>query len=245
MRILSNIAELDLENHELLKILAHTYLQIGEFERSLYLFDKVAQLRPDEPQSQRDLALAYQANEEYQKALDIFLEIILTEWNDFDERFPSIKSTVLHEMNNLISLHKTKLDLSSVPKELIIDLPIDIRIVLDWNTLETDLDLWVTEPSGEKCYYENALTKLGGQLTEDYMDGYGPEEYLLKDAVPGEYKIEANFYDERVQKISGPVTLQVSIFTTYGSKHQKKKEITMQLEGVEDVIEIGSFNWYD
>lgn len=244
-RILSNIVELDLENHELLKVLAHKYLQMGQLERSIFLFDKIAELRPDEPQSKRDLAIAHQTNGDYQIALDLFREIILTDWDDMDERFPLIKATVLHEMNNLISLHKDRLDLSLIPEELILDMPVDVRVVLDWNVLETDLDLWVTEPNGEKCSYKNVLTKLGGRLTEDFMDGYGPEEYLLKNAVQGKYKIEVDYFDERVQKVSGPVTLQVSIYTNYGRKNQEIQQVTMQLKGEEDVIEVGTFDWND
>lgn len=242
-RILSNIAELSLEDHELLKTLAKRYYQLEKFETSLYLFNKVLELRPDEPQSKRDLALVHQAMGQYQQALNLFNEIIVSDWNDFDERFPLIKSTIIHEMNNLIALHKADLDLSDISKDLVVDMPVDIRVVLEWNNLETDLDLWVTDPNGEKCSYKNLLTKIGGRLTEDFMDGYGPEEYLLKKGVKGEYKIEVDYYDERVQKVSGPVTLQISIFTNYGSKDQKVKRLTRELKGVEDTIEIGRFNW--
>ncbi len=241
-KVLSNIAELNLENHELLKILAQSYLQEDKFATSIYLFEKIAELRPDEPQSKRDLALAYQESGTNQKALDLFHEILLTDLDDSNDRFPMIKSTVLFEMNNLISSDK-RLDLSEIHKDFIIDMPVDIRIVLDWNTLETDLDLWVTDPNGERCGYKNLLTSLGGRLTRDYVDGYGPEEYILKNAKEGEYNIEIDYYDERVQKVSGPVTLQVTIYTHYGTDKQKVKRLTRELKKVEDVIKIGKFIW--
>ncbi len=242
LRVLSNIVELHLENHELLKILAHKYLQLGELETSIFLFKRIVELRPDEPHSKRDLALAYQEIGEFQKALDILNEIITTDWDDFEDRFPMIKSTILHEMNNLIHTNYG-LDRSKIDKALLIEMPVDIRVILDWNTLDTDLDLWITEPNGERCFYKNPLTLLGGRLTEDLMDGYGPEEYLLKEAEPGEYKMEINYFDERVQKVSGPITIQVSIFTNYGKKNQKVKRLKRELKGVDEVIEIGKFVW--
>jgi len=196
-----------------------------------------------EPHSLRDLALSYQSNGDYQKALELFHEIILTEWYDDEERFPLIKSTILGEMNNLISLHRKELDISSISKELIKPMPVDIRVVLDWNTLETDLDLWVVEPSGEKSYFSNQLTMNGGRLVEDYIDGYGPEEYILKNALLGEYAIEVDYYDERVQKIAGPTTLQVTIFTNYGRKNQQQKSMTLQLKGEEETVQVGTFSW--
>jgi len=233
-----------LENHELLKTLGHSYLQAGKLEKSIFFFEKVLKLRPDEPHSKRDLALAYQENGEYQKALDLFYEILITDWEDIEDRFELIHSTVLYELNNLIST-QSGLDLSEIDEELIVEMPVDIRIVLNWNALETDLDLWVIEPGGEKCYYKNTLTTQGGRFTEDYVDGYGPEEYLMKEAVQGTYKIQAQFYDDRVQKISGPVTLQVSIYTHYGSPNQKVQRITRELSEAKELIEIGTFNWKD
>ena len=75
------------------------------------------------------------------------------------------------------------------------------------------------------------------------MDGYGPEEYLLKNAVPGEYKIEVDYYDKCVQKVSGPVILQVTVFKHYGSINQTVEEFTLKLDGVEDTIEVGKIVW--
>jgi hypothetical protein len=205
--------------------------------------EKIAEIRQGEPHSLRDLAIACQEAGDYQRALDLFLEIIMTEWEDDDERFPLIKSTVLGELNNLISLHRKKLDLNKVPKSLIQPMPVDIRIVLDWNTHETDLDLWVTEPNGEKCYYGNILTVNGGSIMEDFMDGYGPEEYMIRNAIKGEYKIEVDYFDDRVQKIAGPTTLQITIFTNYGRPNQKKQTMILQLKEDDENIPVGTFIW--
>ncbi len=241
-RVLSNLAELELENHELLKILAWKYKDFDKEETYRYLYERILELRPDEPQSKRDLALSFQAAGKYQEALDLFGEL-LSSTSDWEDRFPMIRMIILQELNALIARHKDELDLSNVPQEYLTNLPVDIRIVLDWNTLDTDLDLWVTEPNGEKCFFKNELTSLGGRLTEDFMDGYGPEEYIIKNAKKGEYKIEVDFFDDRVQKLSGPVTLQVSIFTHYGSKNQKEVRHTLLLDKESDTIEIGSVNW--
>ncbi|RNC83146.1 MAG: DUF2135 domain-containing protein [Balneola sp.] len=241
LKVLSNLAELNIENHELLKTLANKYQELGEFEKSIFLLKKILNIRSFEPQSKRDLALAYEANKEYQKAVDLLYEIITHDW-DMATTPPQFKTTVLHEMNSIIARIDT-LDLSEIDLELIVHLPVDIRIILTWNVMDTDLDLWVTEPNGEKCSYNNLLTKLGGKLTYDNTSGYGPEEYLLKKASPGEYKVEVDFFDDRVQKVSGPISLQVAIYTNYGSKNQQVKKFTRQLKEPKDIIEIGSIVW--
>ena len=243
LRIMSNIAELQLENHELLKTLAYAYQQEGEYEKSIPILKKVVDLRPHELHSKRDLALALQSNDQAQESLDLFHEILLSEdYNDEADRFPLFKTIVMTEMNNVIS-QNPDLDVSQIDTGLMKHLPVDIRVVLDWNNLETDLDLWIEEPNQEVSSYENMVTNNGGFLTEDYVDGYGPEEYSIKEAVKGEYKIIVDFYDDRVQKISGPVILQITIYKNYGSGNQELTKITRALSEEKDEIEIGSFVW--
>ena len=58
------------------------------------------------------------------------------------------------------------------------DVAADVRIVLGWDTDGTDMDLWVTEPSGELSDYNNKATKSGGVHSDDLVVGYGPEEYI-------------------------------------------------------------------
>lgn len=244
LRILSNIAELEIENHEQLKILAHRYKELKQYDICVYLFERIYELRTFEPQSARDLALAYQANGDFQKALDLFRELVMSEYNhELDDRFVTLRSTVLFEMNNLIARHGDSLDLSEIPDTLITHMPVDVRVVLQWNALESDMDLWILEPNGDKCYYSRTNTRIGGRITEDYMDGYGPEEYLLKDAMPGEYIVKVDYFDDRIQKVSGPVTLQLTIFTNYGSPNQESRDLTLQLLEEDDEIEVARFTW--
>ena len=51
-------------------------------------------------------------------------------------------------------------------------MPCDLRISMSWDTNDTDIDLHVFEPGGEKCYYGNRNTKSGGTLSRDFREGY-------------------------------------------------------------------------
>lgn len=62
-----------------------------------------------------------------------------------------------------------------------------------WDTDMTDIDLHVIEPSGEKAYYGNRRTEIGGQVSRDFTQGYGPEEYTLRAACTGNYKVSAKY----------------------------------------------------
>src|SRR5688500_12069013 len=99
---------------------------------------------------------------------------------------------------------------------------------------DTDIDLWITDPNGEKCLFSNRETKIGGHLSEDFTDGYGPEQFLLKKAVKGKYKIQVHYYGENSAKIAGRTTLLAEIFTNYARNNEQRKLITLQLEGEEE-----------
>ncbi|MEN8139508.1 MAG: VIT domain-containing protein, partial [Bacteroidota bacterium] len=185
IRVLSNTVELDLENPELLKTVARRLLNNGEYDMAIKIFTEVKELRPEEPQSFRDLAHAYSLSGQYQKALDLYLYIIEHRWNRFEE----IKDIVFNEMNNLIALHKDELNISKVDKKYIKAMPLDVRITLEWSSNDNDIDLWVIDPNGEKCYYQHKATKIGGKISYDFTRGYGPEEFSLKEAIRGTYTV--------------------------------------------------------
>lgn len=237
--ILSNLAELEVENYRMLRVLAHRLKQLGYTDYAINQFEVVLKLRPEEPQSYRDLGLTYSQNKEYQKAVDMLYKIIERSW---DGRFPRIQLIAAEEMNEVIAkakLDRKALNLKGIDERLIFNMPVDIRIVLNWDTDNSDMDLWVTDPYGEKCYYSNKLTRIGGLMSDDFTGGYGPEEFLIKEAVKGKYKIQANYYGSREQTLIGPTTIYLDIFTYYASGREKKETITLRLTQNKEVIDIG------
>merc|ERR1711957_499706 len=65
---------------------------------------------------------------------------------------------------------------------------------LAWDTDDTDLDLHVIEPTGNLVSWEQRKSNIGGRLSRDFQEGYGPEVYVLKHAMPGKYVIRAQYF---------------------------------------------------
>ena len=103
----------------------------------------------------------------------------------------------------------------------------------------TDVDLWVVEPNGEKCFYSNNRTRIGGRLSCDFTNGYGPEEYTLRQGIPGTYTIHANYYGSDQQTLTGPATILATIFTNFGRPDEQRRTITVRLSEVNDVVDVG------
>ena len=237
--ILSNLAELEAENYRLLRVLGYRLKQLGYNEYAIEQFKTVLRLRPEEPQSYRDLGLAYAQNNQYQEAVDMLYKIVEGSW---DDRFPEIEVIAVEEMNQVIAeanRKKVTLNLLNVDERLIYSMPMDIRVVLNWDTDDSDMDLWVTDPYGEKCYYKYRFTKTGGLMSCDFTGGYGPEEFMIRKAVKGKYIIQANYYGSQEQTVIGPTTVYLDIYTYYATGEEKKKTITLRLSQNKEVINVG------
>lgn len=245
MRVLSNLAELDLDSYELYRMLGYKFKQLEDFENEVYAFKKITELRPMDPQSFRDYGLALEDAGQHQQALDVLYNAMTKSYTaDADRLYYGMQEILLPEINRIIALHKGKLDLSNIKKEMIKAMPVDIRIVMDWNMNNTDIDLWVTDPNGEKCYYSNNRTQAGGRMSHDMTQGFGPEQFMLKNAVKGTYKIEINYYGDRQATIAGPTTIMAEMFTHYGTPQEKKEIIVLQMKkGVNGTVYVGDLDF--
>ena len=237
-RVLTNLAEMDLENRHILRILGYRLMQAKQPALAIPVFKKVLILSPEEPQSYRDLGLAFAADKQPQKAIDSLHEVVIRPWHN---RFPEIELITLAELNSIVANAEVALDTRAIDARLLKNLPLDLRAVMTWDADNTDIDLWVTDPNGERAYYGNRLTYQGGRMSLDFTGGYGPEEFSLKSAKPGKYKVEANYFGDRRQNVTGATTLSLKLSTHFGSRHQQDQIVTMRLKDKREVIFVGEF----
>lgn len=213
-RILSNLIELDVDNYEKLKVYAYKLEKSKQNKLAVIVYKMILKLRPEDSQSYRDLALAYQAIGEFNKAEELLNYIISGEIYKKSHRrnFKGVNTIASNEINE-------------GKKEF------DIRVVIDWNHNDTDMDLHIIEPTMEECYYSHRNTKIGGQMSEDMTQGFGPEEYTIKKAKKGLYYIKVKYYGDRYQKIENPTFIKITIFKDYGTKRVIKETKVIRLSG--------------
>lgn len=235
LRVLLSLAEIQSEDARTLRILAHRLLQLGYPQHAVHVFRDVLRIRDEEPQSYRDLALAFAATGEYHQAASLLTSIITRPWHN---RFPEIEVIAARELGRL-ALQPGASNIQ-IPAEYRIPVNTDLRVVLTWDADNCDMDLWVTDPDGEVCMYNNRDTKLGGHLTRDFTGGYGPEEFVLPNAKKGAYKIQVNYYGSRQQTIERPTTVQVDMFTGYGTAAEQHTATTLRVNQVSRIIDVGT-----
>ncbi|MCF3111223.1 DUF2135 domain-containing protein [Niabella sp. CC-SYL272] len=227
--IVSNLVELELEDAVLYKTVAYILKKYEAYGKELVITKKVLDWRPMDPQSYRDYALALEDNGKYQQALDTLYTALTQSYTEETRtRDEGIEEVLLMELNNIVSRYNARVNTSKIDKALLYRLPVDIRVVLNWNMDHTDIDLHVTDPKNEECYYGSRETSLGGRISNDFTDGFGPEQFLLKKAVKGKYQIKTNFFGERQVTVAGPPTLMAEVFLRYASGNEERKIIVFQ-----------------
>ena len=119
----------------------------------------------------------------------------------------------------------------------------DVRIILTWDADATDIDLWVIEPSGERAFYGHRRTTIGGNFSRDFTRGYGPEEYCLRKAMNGVYRIKVNYFGSAAARLLGAVTLQVDVFTNFGRPNEQHRSITRRLRTKKQTLQVAEIEF--
>ena len=237
IQVLSNIAELELEDAALLRVVAYRLQQAQELDLAVTIFEEVLRLRPEEPQSYRDLALGLAEQRKYARALDLLAKVVMNQW----ARFEGIELVALMEFNAIVPKARAA-GVQKIPLDprLVKLLDLDVRISLGWDADLTDIDLWVIEPSGEKVAYDHQQSIIGGLISTDFTQGYGPEEYVLRRAMSGNYIVKANFFGSSAQALQGAVTLRLELITNFGRPNEKRKSTTIRLTETKETFTVGT-----
>ncbi len=241
LRILSNLAEMELENRHVLRVLAYRLMEAGAPRLAVPLLERVQDMAEEEPQSFRDLGLAFAASGQDQRAIEQLYQVVQRPW---DGRFADVELIALSELNAIVARAKAAgraLDTRNMDSRLLRNLPVDLRVVLTWDADNSDMDLHVIDPDGERAYFGHQLTYQGGRMSRDFTGGYGPEEFMLRNAKPGIYRVEVNYFGSAQQIVTGATTLQLHFTTAFGTSRADDKMVTLRLKEQGSSILVGEF----
>jgi len=242
--VLSAIADLGLEDPLLLRIIGYKLSVENLLTQAKKVFEKVKKLRNYEPQSARDLALVLAdlgGLENYIKSIELLQDVVVGKW---DSRYSQIEVTAFMELNRVVLLMQNqKLPVPKILNPKLIDSAVDcdVRISLAWDTDDTDIDLHINEPNKDHCYYGHRFTAIGGTVSRDFTQGYGPEEYFIKQALPGTYETYTHYYANHKQSLAGGTTLLLQLFTNFARPGlEKSQKIAVRLQANCDHVVVGT-----
>ncbi len=247
VKIVLNILEISPDRAMMQRTVAYLLMQYEFYDLAILVLEKVHADYPFEATSKRDLARALEGRarlkgdaEDYKRALQNYLAAAL----DSDDEPDGLPVVALTEMNRLIpDAKRNGVDTTWIDPELLGHQSFDVRVLLSWSNSQTDVDLHVVDPNGVDVYYGNRHSKVGGHLPYDNTAGFGPEVFLLKDAIEGEFKIKAEYYSNSSVEAFGPVTLILDLFLNYGKENELRKTSSVRVDSEKDEIEVGSISF--
>ena len=249
LRILSNLAEIELENPTVLRLLAFRLREMGRHDLAAVALEEVLKMRGEEPQSHRDLALCLLAtpSPDYARATALLWEVVKRPW---DFRFPGIQVTALHELNDLLQHipedcpkdRRPDLARLGIEPRFLANIPVALRAVVTWDTDNTDIDVWVTDPVGDVCTSNRNRTQTGGFISPNFARGYGPEVFTIRRPLPGTYTMMVRLIHDSSQKRSSPPTVRVEMQSGFNNPGiTSTKTMTSRLEEPFVAVEVGTF----
>lgn len=235
-QLLLSALELPLSDDETRQIVAFRLERDGRYDRAVELAERLAAANAEfRPQPIRDLALALAARgrangtsgrADLERALQLLTDAAL---NPASSDFDGFEVIALMEANALIADINAAGGRWALDDRLVALLDTDVRIVISWTADDADIDLWVDEPGGERVYYGDTLSSAGGLISNDMTDGYGPEEYAIRRAPRGAYRVRVNGYDADRLNPNGPGHVLVRLIRNFARPGQTETLVDVDL----------------
>ncbi|MGE0709018.1 MAG: hypothetical protein AB7N76_23325 [Planctomycetota bacterium] len=217
VRALSSLVEQRPRDGEACRLVGYACLALGQYGPAAELFERVRLTRPFEPQSYLEEALALEALGRWSEAARRY-EIALA--RAFPRHVEEVRTVAAYHYGRLLQEllregnlpEATREAVGARAKAVLANVPrggerTALQLSIHWNTDATDIDLWVKEPEGERCFYQHQQTRAGGRLYWDTTTGYGPELYRRPQAGAGEFDVLIHYYGNNSARWTVPTAV--------------------------------------
>ena len=229
----------------MLRAMVYRLHELHFHDEAIVFLRRIKDMRPEEAQAWRDLALALAARgdrtseksaaADYRESLQLLEHVLTVKWHRWRD-FNGIELVALEEYN---SIQKKLPGHPHVLPQAQQVLDADLRVVISWDSDMTDIDLHILEPDGSDVYYRNRDSKSGGHLSKDMTRGLGPEVYFIRRAQLGSYKLKCRFYGNYSLKLRGGINVKIDYYTNYGRVEEKHFSRSVRLKSESEMIDLG------
>lgn len=226
-KVRSDFTVVAMHNVKALRILAYLHEYAGSFLEAQKVYERILWLAPGQAESYRDLALIYQETGAYQKALELYINMLGDEIKGVD--FTYLEKAISNELQHLVMLHKPKIDYKRLPNDwLRADFNIDIRMTLAWSTADAPFEFQFVNPNN-RFYNWNSENNNDVNLNRKKLI----EEFIVDDAAKGKWLVNLRYTGEPGSSSVAPY-LKYTLYKNYGRPNESK---TIKLVKLDDQLE--------
>lgn len=245
MNILFSAADISGGNYQVQLAMGYILETWKEFDAATSVYKELVSINDKDATAWRNLALALYQKGNYQEAVDIYYKGICLAVEYVN---PAIKPMMLQEMNAIIEAHKDSIDISGINAQLIRPLGYDLRVTLDCNSRALGNNMKIVEPGGKVCT-EDKPGAADGRITRNnsyyYYGAISPEEYQVKNAKTGKYKIRISYsdYSGYYYEVKVPTVVRILSFKNSGKANASLAVENVIMDNQYGEVEIGEVNW--
>ncbi len=246
LSIIYSAADVSHGDSRVLKSMGYVLEAAKKFEEALKVYQYVLAADSNDIHAYRDLALVYYQQKDYQRSIEIYYQGLTRNFEEREAGGRIMKAAMLQEMSAIISIHKSSVNLSEINMQIVKPLPVDLRITLDCNVGDLYGNMSVMEPGGAVCSYYDCVTKNGGRIsTDDILRNINisSEEYQVKKAKEGKYRIRLNYVDSWYGSSSYPAMIKIVVFKNLGKANQSVTVENAIMNNQFGLVEIGEVKW--
>ena len=220
MGVLNSFVGVKSDDPELLKVLAYKLEEQNKSMDALKIYRRLLKLLPNEPQSYRDLALILESTGSDDEAVRLLFSI--TQRAGLDKNY---KTIVENDITRILSTSEQARETYKLKQASLKNVTRDMRVVINWNRGDVDLDLKVIDPNLEIATPDNPRTRSGGKLLSNNQTGFGPEIFDLEKLQTGSYYLKVGYPLEEgeILNVDGPTYVKLTIYRNYGRANQTKE----------------------
>ncbi len=244
LRAYSAVIELLPEDTKAQRALASVLKQNGNVQAAYERLSAALALRPDDLRIGFELADVAQRLGHVDEARERFEAIAATEDAAMALRYPARQrlaqiytATRRQAVERADTTASADLDARIAALDIKGGVQNDIKIYLTWDTDRSDVDLWVTNPEGEKVFYQKKIDRFGGALYDDVTTGYGPESFTAPEARPGAYTVQVNYYSSGASNFP-EARGEVAIVLNEGTDREQRHVLPYRLFQKEQTVTV-------
>lgn len=125
--------------------------------------------------------------------------------------------------------------------------PAKLRVLLSWDSDNTDLDLHLVTPDGGHVWYGERALANGAALDVDVTTGYGPEMIASPTPLKGQYLVYVNYfgggYDGEGSAAVDLTTAQITLISAEGTPNEKQESFLVPMRAPGELTLVKRFSY--